>query len=607
MLSETAAANDKAERPDIVEADVRDALCRVLACAEFAASERRREFLRHIVEECLAGRGASLKGYNIAVDVFHRDEDFDSQADPVVRLEARRLRRDLDSYYMGPGSQDPVRIFIPKGAYVPHYEWRDVPSAPLLEIPPEHPASADETNPPPPDAEKPGASRVRLFQISGAIVAMAVIAVAIAVTGVFRSPTQPVPMSKGEPSVIVAAFEYDGTYAETEALASGITYQLINNLMRFPGFRVYSKLAGSPPRAGSPAIADSTADATYIVSGNVQTSDDNLRLWTRVADAATGRLLWSGSYNRPLAPKALITLQGELAGEIATALGQPYGIINDDLLNRAASADSPDIQSYICVLKAYTYRRNFSKAQFGPTLKCLEDAVRRDPDYSDAWAMLGWLHLDAGRFEFAPAAEMEAEYQKGFDAATQAIRLEPQNLLALKALSSISFYMGYFEDAERLARQAAALNPHDSDTLAQLGWRLAVRGNFEEGIPILKHAIGRNAAPPPWYFHLISIDHFLKGEYDEMYKSAERFSGHLLGVSQGLWAIANWARCDMDEAQRALDRMISHEPIARDIPAYLRRHGATDRIADAISKAIEHAKGGACPTADQLSAHTTPL
>jgi hypothetical protein len=50
------------------------------------------------------------------------------------------------------------------------------------------------------------------------------------------------------------------------------------------------------------------------------------------------------------------------------------------------------------------------------------------------------------------------------------------------------------------------LNPFDPDALAQLGWRLAVRGNFEEGVPFLREAIARSVDPPDWYYHLLAID-----------------------------------------------------------------------------------------------------
>ena len=70
-----------------------------------------------MVEELLAGRADRLKGYTIATDVFGRDESFDPQTDPVVRLEARRLRRALEHCYLTAGRDDPIRIEIPKGGY----------------------------------------------------------------------------------------------------------------------------------------------------------------------------------------------------------------------------------------------------------------------------------------------------------------------------------------------------------------------------------------------------------------------------------------------------------------------------------------------------------
>ena len=100
-------------------AEIREELERVLASHEFRASPRRKQMLRYLVGEVLAGRSALLKGYAIGVSVFQRGEDFDAQADPVVRLEARRLRRDLDSYYVSEGRWNPLRISIPKGNYAP--------------------------------------------------------------------------------------------------------------------------------------------------------------------------------------------------------------------------------------------------------------------------------------------------------------------------------------------------------------------------------------------------------------------------------------------------------------------------------------------------------
>ncbi|RZW14533.1 MAG: transmembrane adenylate cyclase, partial [Desulfobulbaceae bacterium] len=82
-------------------------------------------FLSYVVEETLRGRAADLKAYTIALDVYNRDESFDSQTDPIIRVEAGRLRRGLDYYYATEGKGDEVIIHIPKGGYRPLFIQSD--------------------------------------------------------------------------------------------------------------------------------------------------------------------------------------------------------------------------------------------------------------------------------------------------------------------------------------------------------------------------------------------------------------------------------------------------------------------------------------------------
>ena len=103
---------------------VKQELERILASPDFVASDRLKRFLRFVVEEALAGRGDRLHGYPIALEVLGRDASFDPQTDPVVRMEAGRLRRRLERYYLGAGQSDPVRIDMPKGGYAPTFTWQ---------------------------------------------------------------------------------------------------------------------------------------------------------------------------------------------------------------------------------------------------------------------------------------------------------------------------------------------------------------------------------------------------------------------------------------------------------------------------------------------------
>jgi hypothetical protein len=93
---------------------------RILTSDIFARSERISSFLRYIVERTLEGNGHTLKELVIAQDVFGR-LDFDSGADPIVRVEARRLRDKLREYHAGTHGE-PVLITVSKGGYVPSFE-----------------------------------------------------------------------------------------------------------------------------------------------------------------------------------------------------------------------------------------------------------------------------------------------------------------------------------------------------------------------------------------------------------------------------------------------------------------------------------------------------
>src|SRR5689334_5194600 len=99
-------------------AEVQAALARILASESFRTSPQLGAFLRFVVEAALG-----------------RDAGFDPQIDPIVRVEATRLRRAMERYYAGAGSDDPLLIDLPRGSYVPTFTRRTgtpEPQAPPL-------------------------------------------------------------------------------------------------------------------------------------------------------------------------------------------------------------------------------------------------------------------------------------------------------------------------------------------------------------------------------------------------------------------------------------------------------------------------------------------
>lgn len=106
------------------DAEILAQLDRIRSSVEFEAPDRARKFLAYVVEETVAGRAGRIKAYSIATEVFGRDSSFDAQTDPAVRIEAGRIRRALERYYLVAGRDDSIVIKIPKGGYVPTFESR---------------------------------------------------------------------------------------------------------------------------------------------------------------------------------------------------------------------------------------------------------------------------------------------------------------------------------------------------------------------------------------------------------------------------------------------------------------------------------------------------
>src|SRR2546423_12459047 len=99
--------------------EIRAALERMIGSDVFSRSPQLGAFLRFVVEAVLHGKADRIKAYTIAVEVLRRDAKFDPQFDPIVRVEATRLRRAIERYYGGAGGpppglhRPPPRPFLP--------------------------------------------------------------------------------------------------------------------------------------------------------------------------------------------------------------------------------------------------------------------------------------------------------------------------------------------------------------------------------------------------------------------------------------------------------------------------------------------------------------
>ena len=117
-------AKDAISTNPMTDDEIRAAVQRVIASSSLRRSPRLVSFLCFVVEATLAGQADRIKGYWIAVEALGRNEDFDPETSPIVRVEAGRLRHALQVYYAGSGRHDPIVIELPLGRYVPTFSRR---------------------------------------------------------------------------------------------------------------------------------------------------------------------------------------------------------------------------------------------------------------------------------------------------------------------------------------------------------------------------------------------------------------------------------------------------------------------------------------------------
>ena len=262
---------------------------RILASETFAGSERLSRFLRFAVETTLQGQGDQIKEYLVGREVFDRSDDYDPRLDPIVRVEARRLRSKLDEYYAGPGRQDRLRIQFRKGSY-----------APFVEV-------ADEASPGPGVPAAPS----RRWIIAGAGVAIVLVVGALILSR---------PAPSGQRIAVAPASWLQWNASEPNAFEESLVERLTADLAGRSAIQVVSWPSVLPYKGARKTVeeiaAQLRAPQIAIISGRAE--GDEVRVWLHLVEGSSGRKEWAAEYRRRLHDPA--GTQAELARVIGEEL-----------------------------------------------------------------------------------------------------------------------------------------------------------------------------------------------------------------------------------------------------------------------------------------------
>lgn len=495
------AARDARETPAAVHREaVQRQLERILASVELKRASRLADFLAYVVEETLEGRQDRIKAYAIGIEVFGRDGSFDPQLDPVVRIEAGRLRRELEYYYLTSGRDDPVGIEIPKGGYVPRFFHR-LQVARLEEAGLGHAAAASGA----PASRRPtpahGWQRWRWIATGAAIASL--FALAWLGAGLERGAER---ASTVQPSLLVLPFADLGGGRDAGRRAAALSDELKARLVRFREITVIA------PEGTAPPAPSQWPGARYLLDGSVRGDESRLRVTARLVDRTSGAMLWSEVYDLDPDAGDLITLEQDIASRVATAVAEPYGALfrTTDERQKAGEATATS-EGYQCAVEFYEYRKALSAPLHAAVRACLQRAVAFLPGNATAWAMLSYAYLDEDRFGFNPVPT-PAPTERALQAARRAVQLDPANVRALQAMMTALFFTRQPVEALQFGEQAYRLNPNDTELLGEYGSRLMQAGAHARGMAMMEEALARSPGTTGLYAGLLALGAYLEGE-----------------------------------------------------------------------------------------------
>jgi len=577
------------------QAAIREQLDRILKSGPFHQSRRRQRFLEYIVNETLAGRGERLKGYNIAVEVFDRPETFDPAVDPVVRIEAARLRDKLREYYED-GQNDPVRIDLPKGNYTPHIEFRQ--AAPLGPRPDRADTiTADQRLSP--TASQPGSRKAPLRLLAASMIA--VLLVLVAGFGAWRWWTPFTPSSE-KASIAVLPFANIGNDSKWDRFADGVTEDIVTDLSHSKDLFVVARNSTEVYR-GKPADVRNVGrdlGVRYVLEGSIQPIDDQIRVTAQLIDARTGGHVWTHRYDRPATD--LFNVQSDVTEKIAATLTGYQGAVAEaerSLIRRKPPSDLTAYDSYLLGMAA-----KHGGAGGGVTKEGLDEAERLfrsaleiDPQLARAYVGLAYIYEYRLEFGLGTPADNQA---KQMEVARNAVRLDPSDGETQLVLGHAFAYQGMVDQALEQFAKAEALAPSNADLLILIAWYLPQLGQPDRAITLAEKALQLNPNYPYWYNQGLRYVYFFGRQFDKSVKYSKLVTDPF-ATDYAYLAAASARTGDMEGAKVAAAEVVRLDPNWSAEKYISDGGGYPENIANEFVEAARKAGVTACVPADKLS------
>ena len=438
--------------------EIDNQLRKILSSSEFHATSQQRAFLTFIITKTLAGSSDTIKGYTIATQVFGRDANFNSATDPIVSIQANKLRRALERYYLTEGKLDQIRIDIPKGAYVPVFI--------------EQLKSKQELS----ESKTPKKEELRDLW----------------------------------PSILILPFKNETGDPEQQFLGSGIATELAIELSGFENINVLY------PRDG---LTENIASChpRFILEGRILKTNEEIRFAVLLLDTKTSMQIWGNTYQTKRDVAEIYRFKEQVVHVIATIISGEFGVISRTLTSETRHKPPTQLNSYEALLRFWDYEQRISPRSFRRALEALTHAVKEESSCCQTTASLAIMY---GNIFNLDIAGFENPLERAVEYAQRAATINPNNQRVAGTLAYIRFISNDLSAAIEEVDRAHRMNPKSLFFLDGLAYLLILCGEFERGAQLAHEVIRLNPYHRAVLHDGLWVNYLRQEQYDLAYKES---------------------------------------------------------------------------------------
>ncbi|MEJ2109432.1 MAG: hypothetical protein P8Z37_05870 [Acidobacteriota bacterium] len=503
---------------------------RILKSPEFDATDAQRAFLRYVVEKTLSGQADEIKGYAVATEVFGRREDFDQATDPVVSIQANKLRRALERYYLVAGQNDRILIDIPKGTYIPTFE-----------------AQSNLT-------DAAASTDYRKFEARA---------------------------KDSWPSLLVHPFDNLSGNSKLDQMTVVVAMEIAAEITNRGGIHVFLKQSES---GAAPAF--DTAPRFELKGSISKDLKGFFKVRQFLTDLSTGRQIWADTCRVELNIARLMPIAEQIARQVACKISSEYGIIARQLSNESKHVPSLQLTTYEAILRYLEFSNDFTRSSFFDAVEALRHACQNEPESGLAWSMLSRIYSVNYATELF---EMNTPIDDAIRFAHTGVILEPDRQRTRASLAYALMIADEIPAAISEVERALAQNPESLIFLDLLGYLLTLLGDWKRGPALIRKAIETN----PYYnmvvHHALWLDLFRRRSYDKAYQETLNFKYRELFWDHLARAATLGQMGRIEEGRHAADKLLKLKPdFARRgrilISRYVKFDEIVERLIDGLNR-----------------------